>query len=395
VVQLRYSDATSTDIRSNPANARAFTALNGTVGSLVSIPGYYAQGATPTILAGNAYGTEASGYRAATATERSSGNTVDNVDAFILTDGAGNNRYPLRAGTDGARVSSPLTQPEVKAVLEEAFKIMSRARAQIRKPLDSPAQVTISIVDTDGSILGVARSPDAPIFGTDVSVQKARTVNFFSNPNAASDLLGNPSTDVQSFVARTRTFFNDPTALTGKFAFADRSVGNIARPNFPDGEVGRPNGPLSRPFNQWSPFSTGLQSALILNNLAEHLGFVLGATATDTRQRCTLNPDVPGKAQNRLQNGIQIFPGAVPIYRGNTLVGAIGISGDGIDQDDMISFLGLFNGGQRVGSIGHAPTAIRADQIVVAVGAGVRLRYVNCPFAPFLDTTEQVVCDGK
>ena len=395
VVQLRYSDAETAKLKSTPANARTFSALNGVVGSLVSIPGYYAQGTTPAVLAGHAYGSEASGYRAATAAERSSGNTIDNVDAFILTDGSGANRYPLRAGTDGARVSTPLSQAEVKAVLEEAFKIMSRARAQIRKPLDSPAQVTISIVDTDGSILGVARSPDAPIFGTDVSVQKARTVNFFSNPNAASDLLGNPSSDVQGFVAKTRTFFDDPAALTGKTAFADRSVGNIARPFFPDGEVGRPNGPLSRPFSQWSPFSTGLQSALILDNLAEHLGFVLGASATDTRQRCTFNQDVPGKAQNRTQNGLQIFPGASPIYRGNILVGAIGISGDGIDQDDMISFLGLYNGGQRVGGIGHAPTAIRADQLVVNVGAGVRLRYVNCPFAPFLDTPEQVVCDGK
>lgn len=395
VVQLRYNDADPAKLKSTPGSARAFSALNGAVGSLVSIPGYYAQGSAPTVLAGHAYGSEASGYRAATAAERSSGNTIDNVDAFILTDGSGANRYPLRGGTDGARVSTPLSQAEVKAVLEEAFKIMSRARAQIRKPLDSPAQVTISLVDTDGSILGVARSPDAPVFGTDVAVQKARTVAFFSGPSAASDLLGNSSADVQGFVAKTRTFFNDPAALTGKTAFADRSIGNIARPFFPDGETSRTNGPLSRPFSQWSPFSTGLQSALILNNLAEHLGFVLGASSTDTRQRCTFNPDVPGKAQNRLQNGIQIFPGASPIYRGNTLVGAIGISGDGIDQDDMISFLGLFNGAQRIGGIGHAPTAIRADQLVVNVGAGVRLRYVNCPFAPFLDTSEQVVCDGK
>ena len=395
VVQLRYSDATVAGLRSTPANARAFSALNGSAGTLVSIPGYYAQGTTPTVLGGNAYGSEASGYRAATASERGSGNTIDNVDAFILTNGSGANRYPLRGGTDGARVSTPLTQAEVKAVLEEAFKIMSRARAQIRKPLDNPAQVTISVVDTDGSVLGLARSPDAPIFGTDVSLQKARTAAFFSGPNAATDLQGNPSADVQGFVGRTRAFFNDSTALTGKNAFAARSIGNIARPFFPDGESARPNGPLSRPFNQWSPFSTGLQSALIVGNIAEHLGFVLGASATDTRQRCTFGPDVAGKAQNRLQNGIQIFPGASPIYRGSTLIGAIGISGDGIDQDDMISFLGLFNGGQRIGGIGHAPTAIRVDQLVVDVGAGVRLRYVNCPFAPFLDTAEQVVCDGK
>lgn len=396
VVQLRYSDASTPNLKSNPSAARAFSAFAGTAtGSLVSIPGYYAQGVTPTVLAGVAYGSEASGYRPVTAAERSAGTTVDNVDAYILTDGNGSNRYPVRGGTDGAEVSNPLTTAEVKAVIEEAFKVMSRARAQIRKPLDSRAQVTISIVDTRGSILAMARSPDAPVFGTDVSLQKARTAAFFSGSHAAPDLLGNPSSDVQSFVQKVRTFLNDPQALTGKTAFADRSGGNLSRPFFPDGEVDRPNGPLSRPLNQWSPFSTGLQSALIFTNLAQHLGFVLGASAQDTRQRCTFSPDVSGAAQNRLQNGIQIFPGSVPIYRGNTLVGAIGVSGDGIDQDDMISFLGLHNGGARVGSVGNAPKDIRADQIVVAIGAGVRLRYVNCPFAPFLDTSDQDVCGGK
>jgi len=99
--------------------------------------------------------------------------------------------------------------------------------------------------------------------------------------------------------------------------------------------------------------------------------------------------------QNRLQNGIQIFPGSVPIYRGNQLVGAIGVSGDGIDQDDMISFLGLYNAGTSLGgSIGNAPTGIRADNIVVNIGTGVRLRYISCPFAPFLDTADQNVCQG-
>jgi hypothetical protein len=30
-----------------------------------------------------------------------------------------------------------------------------------------------------------------------------------------------------------------------------------------------------------------------------------------------------------------------------------------------------------------------------ASGGGVRLRYVNCPFNPFLAANEQNVCDGK
>ena len=96
-----------------------------------------------------------------------------------------------------------------------------------------------------------------------------------------------------------------------------------------------------------------------------------------------------------LANGIQIFPGSVPVYRGTQLVGGIGVSGDGIDQDDMISFLGTHNAGLRVGGLGNADPARRADQIVVSVGNGVRLRYVNCPFAPFLGSNEQNVCQGK
>ncbi len=133
--------------------------------------------------AGATYGTEASGIRASTAAEFS------NRDAFVLTDGSGANRYPLRAGTDGATNSAPLTQAEARAVLEEAFTVMSRARAQIRRPLDSRAQVTISIVDTHGSVLGIVRSPDAPIFGTDVSLQKARSSSGVRSPSCSAASL--------------------------------------------------------------------------------------------------------------------------------------------------------------------------------------------------------------
>lgn len=376
---LRFSD-TSYTMLANVAGA----SFAGTAGTLVPVTGYYPGGA---LRAGSTYGTESSGIRPSTAAEFSI------PGAFVLTDGAGNNRYPVRGGTDGAEIAAPISEGEARAILEEAFTVMSRARAQIRQPLDSRAQVTISLVDTRGRVLGIVRSPDAPIFGTDVSLQKARTANFFSAPFAASELLAAQG-EVPDFVQRVRSFLGDPNALTGSFAFADRSGGNLSRPYFPDGEVGQPHGPLSRPIEQFNPFSTGLQSALIVGNLAQHLGFVTGAAASDTPDNCTTLPEVtPGAT--RLDNGIQIFPGSVPVYRGNVLVGGIGVSGDGIDQDDMISFLGLHNAGQRVGSVGNAPKEIRADRIVVQVGGRqVRLRYVNCPFAPFLDTAEQNVCEG-
>ncbi len=380
---LRFSDATFAGVQTS--GSASFASLNGSAGNLVAVIGY----ANAAITAGVAYGSEASGIRASTAAEFS------NRDAFVLTDGSGANRYPLRAGTDGATNSAPLTQAEARAVLEEAFAVMSRARAQIRRPLDSRAQVTISIVDTHGSVLGIVRSPDAPIFGTDVSLQKARTAAFFSHPQAGAELSANASADIRQFVPATRGFLNNSAALTGTIAFSDRANGNLSRPYFPDGEVGRPQGPLSRPIAQFNPFSTGLQSALIIGNLGAHLGFVSGASPTDTPQRCTTLPDVAA-GQNRLQNGIQIFPGSVPIYRGNQLVGAIGVSGDGIDQDDMISFLGAHNGGARVGGIGNAPKGIRSDNVVVTLtdNRTVRLRYISCPFAPFLDSATQNVCDG-
>lgn len=366
---LRYSDAAYTALQTN--GTASYAATDPALGGLIAVRGYAAASITP----GAVYGTEASGVRASTSAE------FANRDAFVLTDGSGANRYPVSAGTDGQ-----LTAPEARAILEEAFMVMSRARAQIRQPLDSRAQVSISLVDTNGAVLGLVRAPDAPIFGIDVSLQKARTAAFFSNAAAGAQLSADPSADVRAFVPAMRTFLGDPAALTGKNAFTDRAGGNLSRPYFPDGEVGRPNGPLSRPIAQFNPFSTGLQSALILSNLGQHLAFVAG-NPTDTPQACTSIP--------RLRNGIQIFPGSVPVYRGTTLVGAIGVSGDGIDQDDMISFLGASNAGVRVGGIGNAPAAIRADNITVDVGGSpVRLRYVNCPFAPFLDTNANNVCAG-
>jgi uncharacterized protein GlcG (DUF336 family) len=377
---LRFSDILASDIGAVSTN---FAAINGSAGSLIAVRGY--NGAA--IIAGTPYGTEASGIRAARAAE------FANTDAFILTDGAGNPRFPIRAGTDTASVTQPLTAAEVRAILEEAFTVLTRARAQIRRPLDSRMQATISVVDTHGEVLGIVRSPDAPIFGTDVSLQKARTAMFFSNPQAGANLLA-AGGGVAPFVQAMRTFLGDPNALTGNFAYGNRSVGNLARPYFPDGELGRPPGPLSRPIDDFNPFAVGLQVQLVAANIIQHAQFVAGASPTDTAQRCTALPDTV-QGQNRLENGIQIFPGGVPIYRGNTLIGGIGVSGDGIDQDDMVAFLGLNNGGQRVGGVGNAANDRRADRVVVNLGnAQVRLRYVSCPFAPFLDTNTQNVCEG-
>jgi len=123
------------------------------------------------------------------------------------------------------------------------------------------------------------------------------------------------------------------------------------------------------------------------------VAFVEGGAAPPSR--CTYLPDAaPG--QNRLQNGLQIFAGGEPIYRNGVQVGAIGVSGDGTSQDDMIGFLGIDSAAAALMTIENAPVAIRADQLVINQGGGTnRLLYINCPVSPFLNSTVQNACQGK
>ncbi len=393
---FRYTDRPPSALLSDPALVRSFAAINGTEGNLVAL-GDYNAGA---IVAGSLYGTAASGYVEAPAGLFPA---VRNFVPFILVDTLGNNRHPPRAGTDGI-----LTQAESVSLVSEALNIAGRGRAQIRRPLNSFIQVTVSLVDTNGEILAVARTPDGPIFGTDVSLQKARTAAFFSSPQAAADLLATPNpsppfpvTNVSGYVSRARNFLGDPTALANGIAFADRSGGNLSRPFYPDGISGNGPGPFSVPFEIWSPFNTGLQFDAVSANVIQHLLFLLpdvaialtGGTVPDVGASCTSIPNTSGGSATRLANGFQIFPGSVPVYKNGVLAGGLGVSGDGVDQDDMISFLGVFNAGEILGTgVGHADPSIRADTINVH---GARLRYVNCPFKPFIDSNEQNVCSGK
>lgn len=369
---LRFTDRPSEQLVSDPSMAPGFAAVNGALGALQPVTGY----TLGPLVAGQAFGAPGSGIR-----EDTSG-VFGAQRAFIFVDGANQNRFAPRAGTDGG-----LTQAEVTQILAEALKVAFRGRAQIRRPLNSFIQVTVSVVDTNGVILGMARTPDAPVFGADVSLQKARTAAFFTNPSAAAELTG---AGFGSYVQAARALLG-PDALANGVAFSDRAGGNLSRPYFPDGNVGAPNGPFSKPFPQWSPFSTGLQLDLVAGNIVQHIQFTQNMGA-DTGT-CTALPPRMANGGARIANGTQIFPGSVPLFKSGLLVGGIGVSGDGIDQDDMTSFLGAHNGGVALASgVGNAPQGLRADRLIVNE---TRLRYVNCPFRPFLDANTQSPCNGK
>jgi uncharacterized protein GlcG (DUF336 family) len=247
--------------------------------------------------------------------------------------------------------ANSLTASDVGTIISHGAQQANITRAAIRQPLGSNARVTIAVVDANGVVLGVFRTSDAPVFGFDVSVQKARTAAFFSRANAGALLSG---AGFGSYVSRAAS---DSVQLNGAIALSDRAIGFLHRPFFPDGINNTAPGPFSPPIDQWSVFNVGLQGDLIKTNLQTVLS---GGAAP-----CTSLPNLP--------NGIQIFAGSIPLYKNGELVGAIGISGDGIDQDDLIA---------AGGAVGYTPAVgIRSDQFFVR---SVRLPFVKFPRSPNL-----------
>jgi len=58
---------------------------------------------------------------------------------------------------------------------------------------------------------------------------------------------------------------------------------------------------------------------------------------------------------NRAEGGLIEFPGGMPLYHNGELVGAIGVSGDGVEQDEKVA---------EAGAKGfEAPKAIRVDTV--------------------------------
>ena len=440
---LRYTDVAVSQLLTSADGVVPFGSLVG--GGLRAVRGYYDG---QEVLAGTPFGHPSSGIRPA-----APGAFVDvdgaDLDAFVFVDRSNNDRFPPRAGADapGGDPANALTAEEVRRLMTEGLKIANRSRAQIRRPLGTPARVTVAIVDSSGEILGMARTRDGPVFGADVALQKARTAAFFSgtgrsggpapaealvvlprprylaalespgrfavNPGfelveALLEAIGAvPTPSITDYLNDLRTFLGEPDFLAGggmPRAMTNRAVGNLSRPFYPDGVADGPPGPLSKPRGAFSIFSTGLQLDLSYNAIIHHVAHIAlpDIVTEDVGSSCTGNTGfttgalfqtpVPARA---IANGIQIFPGSVPIYRGDVLVGAFGVSGDGIDQDDMVAFLGTHNAGQALQTgIGNAPRALRSDRIrPIGAPNEERLRYVGCPQAPFNDSDVSGVCE--
>lgn len=374
---LRFSDVGYEDAAQLLLTESSVPPSQFDLSNLVSVPPF----SDGTLKAGQAFGTVASGVVLTTRA---------GAAAASLVKADGSPRFPTRAGAI-LPMGLQLAAQEVDALLDSALLTANRSRAAIRRPLNTAARVSIFVVDTEGNPLGFTRSQDAPVFGIDVALQKGRTAAFFSSPDANSRLN---AAGFGGYVERTTALFAN--AFDGSHAFSNRAIGNLTRPFFPDGINGSSPGPLSLPFPgiapgpSWSPFNTGLQLDLIIAGVAAPLSGVIPSSCSSS------------DFGNRLANGMQIFSGSVPLYRSGTLIGAIGISGDGIFQDDMIAFLGAsregldFAGHNGVGdaTLGfNAAPEIRSDTIALSVSDN-NLRYINCPESPFIDGSDQNICAG-
>ena len=190
----------------------------------------------------------------------------------------------------GPKAGSLLSQAEVDAIVQRSVRASKRTRAQVRLPLNSYARMIITVVDVDGTILAHYRMPDALFDAVDVVPAKARNVVYFnsSDPNARADLPGVPA----------------GTYVT------TRTIGFGSQPFFPPGIDSRVFDPAPGP---WFP--------LYLNNV---------------NRPCSQGSQIA----NANQNGVTFFAGATPLVRNGALVGGLGVSGDGIEQDDYVTYLG-------------------------------------------------------
>ena len=211
---------------------------------------------------------------------------------------------PLSGTIDG---QARLTEAEVRSILANAAARTLVTRAGIRLPAGQGAQIFITVVNNP------AHAGVAPV-----------VLGTFRTPDATIF-----SWDVAGQKARTAVFFSNRTR-----AFSTRTVGFLAQSMYPPGLSGQPAGP----FN-------GLQEKFSIPLLSGTAG---------------ANPNLP--------NGITIFPGGFPLYRNGALIGAIGVSGDGIDQDDLVA---------ASGTAGFQPDpSMRADNFLYQ---GARLPYAKFP----------------
>ena len=260
----------------------------------------------------------------------------------------------------GSTVDPHFTAEEVERIINNGIQEANLTRAAIRLDVNNGfrpgarTRMVLAVSDSAGEVLGLYRMPDATIFSVDVAVAKSRNTAYYASG---------------SIVDADRIDFNNDgvSDIPQGTALTNRTFRFLALPRYPSGAAeGTPPGDfsiLSMPgIHPLTGENTGpaLPASVYASSTATVLSFNSFNASRNFRDPRNI----------KRQNGIVFFPGSSALYDsdlGTTqLVGGLGISGDGVDQDDVVTVAAQRGFG--------APDALRADQYIVA---GVRLPYQN------------------
>jgi uncharacterized protein GlcG (DUF336 family) len=262
---------------------------------------------------------------------------------------------------DGVGISAAEVERIILNGIAQAFD----TRAAIRLPLGSRTRMVFAVADLEGNVVGLYRMADATIFSIDVAVAKARNVAYYADPAALQ-----PEDQLAGIPAGT--------------AFTNRTFRYLAHPRFPISVEGTPPAPFSQlndaQFDSLAraiggtaqvpvpgpggstinpggtpPTTVPVPAAIPASAFQSVYGFDSFNPGTNFRDRANILN----------QNGIVFFPGSAPLYRGDSLVGGFGVSGDGVDQDDVVTAGGT-------GPMAVPRVVLRADQVTFQ---GIRLPY--------------------
>ena len=239
-----------------------------------------------------------------------------------------------------AKAGSSLSAADVTRIITQGITEAERTRAQIRiQP--NHTRMVLAVADLNGDVLGVYRMPDATVFSIDVAVAKARNTAYYASANIQ------PQDQVAGVPLGT--------------AFTNRTVRYLAVPKYPSGNATGSPAPFSILNEPGIDPATGLNVGA--PRPASSFTTVLGFDAFNPGRNFSCPFSVMSKAN---QNGVVFFPGSSAAYVGSTLAGGFGVSGDGVDQDDVVTYYGI---------VGYAaPEPVQAWQFFVR---GIRLPYMK------------------
>ena len=257
-------------------------------------------------------------------------------------------------------VGIAITAAEAQALVTSALNVAfaARARRSASRPTASP-QITVTVVDLDGNVLAQARTPDAAVFGADVSLPEGalggvllahRRQSAFNeiNPSAVPASTPRPAHSPTTSPLRKASRSARRSSTAASPCPTVRSAISRGR-SIPTASTARPPGPLSLPF---ATLECVLDRAAARSRRVRHRHRGTGRPrppAAGCGQRRARRPMPLPRRRCRRDNrssptACRSSPAACRSIAARVLVGGIGVSGDGIQQDDMIAFLGVQNG---------------------------------------------------